>query len=184
MDEFKHLTDILKEWKRQRKSLADYVEDEGHHEAVLRDLYKLRDLADSELREEQGKRTEAQVKKFIGRREYFLKITVPYEEGRLLGWQAPIVEKNRFDFVNLKGFCFLTRQDGAVTTISFELEETEIEAIFWKNGATQETETFFKRGVAVNRSVPSSINFDPPKTSGELLIVKHTPDAIERVPLS
>ena len=42
-DEFVFIADTLKQWQRARQSLANFVEDEGHREELLRDLYLLRD---------------------------------------------------------------------------------------------------------------------------------------------
>lgn len=79
VDEFVHLADTLKEWRRVRISLADYVEDDTHREEILKDLYKLRDWIALELREELSRPSNDQLQEFIDRREYFLKETFPYD---------------------------------------------------------------------------------------------------------
>jgi len=187
VDEFVHIADSLKEWKRQRKSLADYAEDEEHKEALLRDLYELRDWIALELREEKSKSSEDQSQRFIERREYFLSDTVPYEEGRLLSWEPQVEDKEQFPLDNLRGDCFITYQAGAVTKLRLELRETGLISIGWKQaGDIGEEKKVFEEDVNYDgrRVALLSVGISPPRKSGDFYIRNRTRNTFDRVPVS
>lgn len=183
-DEFKHLTDTLKEWRRQRISLAVFIEDEELQEAVLSDLYKLRDLVDAELREERSKPAQEQIKPFIGRREYFLKETFPYEEGQLLAWQAPVSEQRDFYFVNLEGVCRITFHNGAVIKLTLELKESGLFSIGWRSaGDMSGTDESIAKNIKVEKDKAREIKFLTPKQAGRISIFNHISDVVDYVPV-
>lgn len=184
-DEFVHIADTLKDWKRQRKSLADYAEDEGHRDALLKDLYQLQDWVALELDEEKNKPAEERAVRFIQRREYFLKVTLPYEEGRLLSWEPQIEREDPFQFDQLKGFCVLTRQHGAVTKLRLQLEETGVFSIGWKQAGDigKEVEPIEKEFRVDSLKTAVIVPIKPPRRSGAIFIINHTRKATERVPV-
>ncbi len=187
-DEFIHFADTLKEWKRQRISLADFIEDEAHREAVLRDLYHLRDSIALELRDamtRQGQPMAYEGHRYFERREYFLRETFPYEEGRLLSWEPPIEREDIFHFELLKGFCVLTRQHGAVTKLRLQLQESGIFSIGWKQAGDvgEEVEPIEKEFRIDSLKTAVIVPIKPPKRSGTIFILNHTRKATERVPV-
>lgn len=182
-DEFVHFADTLKDWRRERKSLADYIEDRAHREAILKDLYRLRDLIALELREELSKPGSEQLQAFIDRRDYFLKETIPYEEGRLLAWEEPDEREDRFDFEQLKGFCILTYQDGAVTKLKLQLEEAGLFSIGWKDAWEMGDKVEpIGHQIRADSSKTEIIKLPTPKRSGTIHIFNHTRKAVELVP--
>lgn len=182
-DEFVHFADTLKEWRREKKSLADYIEDYAHREAILKDLYRLRDLIALELREELSKPASEQLQAFIERREYFLKETILYEEGRLLAWEAPEEREDRFDFEQLKGFCVLTYQDGAIIKLKLQLEEAGLFSIGWKDAweMGDKIEPIGQQ-ISADSSKTEIIKLPTPKRSGTIHIFNHTRKTVELVP--
>lgn len=182
-DEFVYFADTLKEGRRAEKSLADYVEDQEHREAILKDLYRLRDWIALELKEELSKPAREQLQAFIERREFFLKETVPYEEGQLLAWQAPKEREDRFDFEQLKGFCILTYQEGAVIKLKLRFDEAGIFSVGWKDAwdMGEKVEPIGQK-IKADSSKTEIIKFPTPKRSGTIHIFDHTRKTVELVP--
>lgn len=183
-DEFVHIADTLKTWKRKRKSLADYVEDEEHREDLLDDIYKLRDWVALEIRYEKTRLIEDQSQRFIDRREYFISDTVPYEEGRLLSWEPHIDKEEPFRLRENKGQCILTYQNGAVTKLRLEMQEFGIFSIGWKQAGDvgQESEPIEQK-LQIQSGQAVIIKLLPPKNSGAIYILNHTRNVFDRVPL-
>lgn len=186
-DEFIHIAETLKGWKRIRKSLADCIEDEEHRNALLADLYSLRDWIALELRAEQRKPPKEQSLNFIERRDYFLTQTVPYEESQLLAWEAPIVREIPFDFVKFRGCCFLTYQQGAAVKLRLELEESGLFSLYWKDaghaGKASEPGEPIAKEIKLDSGKTRNFNFANPKRNGTIYIHNHTRKVLERVPL-
>lgn len=184
VDEFVHIADTLKQWKRKRKSLADYVEDENHREDLLDDIYKLRDWISLEIRYEKTRQIEDQNQRFIDRREYFLSDTVPYEEGRLLSWEPHIDKEDSLRLRENKGHCILTYQNGAVTKLRLEMQESGIFSIGWKQaGEIGEEGEPIEKKVQIQRGQAVVLKLSQPKWSGTIYILNHTRNVFDRVPL-
>lgn len=184
VDEFVHLADTLKEWRRARKSLADYVEDHAHREETLKDLYKLRDWIALELREELSKPSNDQLHEFIERREYFLKETVPYEESRLLSWEAPQEAENIFDFEQLKGYCVLTYRDSGVVKLKLQLEEAGTFLVGWQDAWNMSKEVeIIREKIKSDGSKTEIIRFLTPKKNGTIYIFNNTRKAEDLIPV-
>jgi len=184
-DEFVHIADTLKALKRQRKSLTDYIENAEHRDAILRDLYRLRDLIALELAEERAKPSTEQLQTFIDRRDYFLGTTVPFEESQLLAWEPPPESESRFDLEQCKGFCLLTYQNGVLTKLRLQFEESGVFSIGWKQvGEKTEKIESIEKDLQVKGNFAVTINLRPPKEGGTIYISDHTRNVIERVPVS
>ncbi len=126
-DEFIYIADTIEDWQLERKSIADYVQDEDHKKALLKDLASLKKQTQHDLIEEHQKPSDEQSKKFIRRREGFVR-NVETEIARLQGWKSTPKEERAILFreFNVKAVCFFS-EDGARKiatsgTISF-LEE-------------------------------------------------------------
>lgn len=187
-DEVRYFADTLREWKRQRKCLADYVQDEEHRQALLRDLYRLQDWMSIQLRSAQalqGQPMAEQSRYYLERRDVFLRETFPYEEGRLLSWEPPIERDEPFNFEQLKGFCVLTYQSGAVTKIRLQLQEAGLFSVGWKEaGSISEEVESIENEMRIDGSAAVIIKLQKPKKSGTIYILNHTRKAVERVPVS
>ncbi len=109
IDEFVYISNVLEEWQLKRKTIADFVQDETHHEALLRDLTYLKKKAELELITEDKKPAEDQIRELILRRKTFIKIAES-EIARLHGWKPTPKEETPISFreFNAKGICFLS----------------------------------------------------------------------------
>lgn len=184
-DEFVHIADTLKGLKRQRKSLTDYIENAEHRDAILRDLYRLRDLIALELAEERAKPSTEQLPAFIDRRDYFLATTVPFEESQLLAWEPPPESESRFELDQHKGFCLLTYQNGALTKLKLQFEKSGVFSIDWKQaGENAEKIEPIEKELHVKANLAVTVNLRPPREGGTIYISNRTRNVIERVPVS
>lgn len=186
VDEFVHIADTLKNWTRSGKSLAAYVEDEDHREALLKDLYSLKERADFDLEEEDKRSAGDKVSDVSLRRKTFLNETFPYQKGQLLAWEPPIERKSPFKFRELKGRCIFTySQDGAVTKLKLELQETGVFSVSWRQaGDVGEKMELIEGDIKIDDGTVKTIKFSTPKRSGTLFIRNLTRKAVERVPVS
>lgn len=188
VDEFVHIAFTLKQWKRDRKSLADYVEDEGHRDAVLEDLHRLFDIAKDEIIKEKAKPSDKRVDELIENRKYFLEVIYAYEESKLLAWEAPLSTEALFDFENIQGRCYLTLQGGAVTKLRLELEESGLFSLYWKQagdcGKTGASGEPIAKEIRIESGKGRVINLLRPMQGGMIYIHDHTRKAVERVPVS
>lgn len=123
-DEFIYIADTIEEWQLERKSVADYVQDEAHRMALLKDLAFLKRQTELDLMKERQKPPNEQARKFVRRRDVFIK-NVDIEIARLQGWKPSQKEERVVSFreFNVKAVCFFsgdgTRKIVTGGTISF-----------------------------------------------------------------
>ena len=180
-DEFIHITNTLEQWKQQRKCLADFVTDEDHRDALLRDLYKLKKLKELELKS--GELQKISDRGTV-RVENFLKEIMPYEEGMLLAWEGTTDRESRFDFERFGGFCILTYQNGAVSKLRLELQDKGLYYVAWiqADDIGQEKKPIAE-GIKIDKAAPFIIQLAEPKRSGTFLIYRKSDTLqVEEIP--
>lgn len=112
-DEFIQIANTIEEWQLQRKSIVDYVQDEDHQAALLKDVALLKKQSEVDLIKERQRPSDEQSPHFIRRRETFIK-NAETEIARLQGWKPVPKEEREISFreFNAKAICLLVN-DGA-----------------------------------------------------------------------
>lgn len=118
-DEFVSIADSLENWQLERKSLADFVQDETHKKALIDDLVQLKRKAEKDIITEEKRPTDEQVPDLILRRRTFIKIAES-EITRLQGWKPVSKEEAPINFreFNAKAICVLSTEGARKFAIS------------------------------------------------------------------
>lgn len=184
VDEFVYFADVLKWLKREGKSLADYLESEEHRAATLNDIYRLRDMVALALQEYKAEPIGEQSPEFVERREYFLSQTVPYEESKLLAWEAPLKEQKTFSFQHIRGhYALVYDANKAVIEIGLCFYDKGNYSVGWVEAGDQRDKPELIETLRGEDLTVKVIRFSAPKESGTFYISDLKRNIIERLPV-